>query len=465
MNTEYDFLVIGGGPGGTPVAMALARAGRSVLLVENGPGLGGTCLFEGCIPSKILRESARRLREIREAARFGLCLPSLDSRIDWYAIQQRKRHILKQRSEAAIARAGALPKLELVFGHAAFRDARRALVTPGEGEPAEIGFGRAVIATGSAPTRPPIPGVDHHRVIDSETLLDIDHIPERLIVIGGGPIGVELGQIFHTFGSQVTLLEAAPRILGPVDAELAGRLEARMRDDGIELFTGCRVERIDNTGGGVFVSYQDADGQAWHRFSEQVLLVTGRHPRVEGLGLEHTGVRHGPHGIEVDEHLQTSEPGLYALGDVVGAPAFAHWAGAQALSLARHLLGRPAAFPRPRYNSAVIFSEPELGIAGLTESQAREAGIDYAVARYDFAGDARAQIAGRADGLLKILYEQGSHRVIGVHALVEGADDLIGEAALAIHAGVTLEALASSIHPHPTLTESFAQAARAALAG
>jgi dihydrolipoamide dehydrogenase len=199
-------------------------------------------------------------------------------------------------------------------------------------------------------------------------------------------------------------------------------------------------------------------------FATAVLAAAGRHPNVNGLGLEHTAVKTGHHGIEVDETLQTAEPGIYAVGDVVGQPMFAHWATAQALALARHLLGQPAPFPKPEHNTATIFSAPELAMAGLTEEQAVAAGMKVGVARYDFAQDARAQIGGHDNGVLKIVYNKADHKVVGVHALVEGATDLMGEAALLVKAGLPLEAIAGALHPHPTLTESFVLAARTALA-
>ena len=460
-----DFLVIGGGPGGTPLAMVLAQAGRSVGLVESGPGLGGTCLFEGCIPSKIFREVARRLRELRDDKLFGLQLPALDADVDWPAVLARKHEILGRRSDAALARARSLPQLEVINGRARFTSPRAAEVALTDGGLRTIKFRQAVIATGSVSFLPPIPGVDHARVLDSEAILSIEEIPENLLVIGGGPIGVELGQVFRTLGSQVTILEAAPRILGPVDAELAKQLATRMQEDGIEVLTGCRIRDIAEAGNDrLQVNYYVGENTLQQRSADTLLLVTGRRPRVEGLGLENTAVAHGPHGIEVNGQLETTEPGLFAVGDVAGAPMFAHWATAQGLALAAHLLGRPARFPRPEHNSAVIFSEPELGIAGLTEEQAREQGIDAAVAYYDFSGDARAQIAGDARGTLKIVYDRSDRRIVGVHVLAEGAGDLIGEAAVLVRAGISIDILASSIHPHPTLTESFGLAARAALA-
>ena len=464
MKTDCDILVIGGGPGGTPTAMALAMAGKQVLLVESGAGLGGTCLFEGCIPSKIFRESARRLREFREAADFGLCLPSMDLRINWSAIQERKRIILQRRSQAALARIKKLPALHFVQGHAQFINPREAEITLTDGTLQHVHFKQAIIATGSIPFCPPIRGIDHPRVLDSEAILNIDQIPDKLVIIGAGPIGVELGQIFHTFGSRVSILDVATNILGPADQELAAQLRRRMEHDGIEIHTGCKINRIVHSGQSVYVEYQPPGQEKQHCFTDNVLVAAGRRPHVENLGLEHTAVEHDAHGIKVNAALETGEAGIYAVGDVIGQPMFAHWATAQGLALARHLLGQPIPFPDPATNSAVIFSEPELAMAGLTEAAAREAGIEVEIARYDFQHDARSQIAGRDTGMLKIVIEKNSHKVLGVHVLVEGAGDLMGEAALLVKAGLPLELVAGTIHPHPTLSESFVQAARSALA-
>jgi len=460
---HVEYLVIGGGPGGTPAAMALAAAGKSVLLVEKGPGLGGTCLFEGCIPSKIFRESARRLREIREASEFGLCLPTQDVAVNWSAVLERKRAILKRRSEAALQNTGRLTTLNTVFGQCRLFSSRTAIIDQEDGTTQEIQFEKAILSTGSVPFLPPIRGIDHPRVHDNESILNIDHIPDKLVIIGGGPIGVELGQVFNTLGSRVTILESAPRILGPVDEELATSLQQRMQQEAIDIHTRCQVTAINHSGQSVFVEYTDQAGDKQHKIADSVLLVTGRRPNVEGLGLENTAVKHGAHGIEVDATQHTKEAGIYAVGDVIGQPMFAHWATAQGLALVRHLLGQPITFPRAETNTAVIFSEPEIGIAGLTGHQAQQAGLDITVARYDFHNDARAQIDGRDDGILKIIFETGSRRVVGVHALVEGAGDLMGEAALLIQAGLPIEAIAGAIHPHPTLTESFVMAVRGAL--
>ncbi len=464
MDSDFDILVIGGGPGGTPAAMALAQAGKRVLLVEAGGGLGGTCLFEGCIPSKIFRETARRLSEIAVADQFGIQLPQSLVHLDWRRLQARKHEILQRRSEAAIQRAARIKGLELVFGRAKLLGPRRALIESHDGERREISFQQSILASGSEPRCLPITGGDLPQVYSSDGLLDIGCVPERLVVIGGGAIGVELAQVFQALGARVTLMVRGPRILEAADEELARALEQHLINQGIRLMVNTPVRAICRSGQGVFVQYDVAEGGCDQTYTTAVLAAIGRQPRVDGLGLENTAVAVGPHGIEVDENLQTTEAGIYAVGDVVGQPMFAHWATAQALALARHLLGQPAPFPKPEHNSATVFSRPELAMVGLTEAQARASGMEVGVARYDLGQDARAQIGGHDSGLLKIIFDKADHKVVGVHLLVEGAADLMGEAALLVRHALPLEAIAGATHPHPTLTESFVQAARMALA-
>lgn len=460
---KFDVLVIGGGPGGTPAALALAAGRRRVLLVEQGAGLGGTCLFEGCIPSKILHESARRLQAIQHAAEFGLHIPAGDIRVDWQAIMARKTAILQRRSQGALQQARKLPTLSVEFGRATLLSPRRARITSAAGDPFEIEFAAAIVAAGSTPNRLAVPGADLPCVLTSDQMLELERLPASLVVIGAGPVGVEMAQIFAAFGTTVTLLEAGGRILAPVDEEIARLLQAHMARQGLSVKLDTQVKEICHSGDGAFVRYDDQAGERHEVYGEYILDVTGRHAALDGLGLERTAVRFDRHGIRVNAMLETDEPGLYALGDVVGRPMFAHWATAQALALARHLLGRPAGFPTPAVNTGVVFSIPDIGIAGMTESEARAAGHDVEIARYDFRADARAQVAGHAEGLLKLVYDRTTHRLLGAHMLAEGAASTMGEAALALATGATIEALASSIHPHPTLSESFGLAARSLL--
>ncbi len=401
---------------------------------------------------------------ISDAAQFGLRVAASepDAAVDWSAVQARRHRILAQRAQGALMKAQALPNLQVVFGRARLTGPRGATIDAG-GRSHALRFGNAILATGSLPVRPPIPGVDLPGVLDSNGLIEIAGIPRSLILIGAGPVGVEMAQIFARLGSQVTLLQGAARILEPVDSVLADLLARRIEGDGITVRTGVRVGAIEAQarGAGLQVRYT-LEGRAEQTRSEIVAVVAGRRPNVEGLGLEHTSVRVGRHGLQVDATLQTDEPGIYATGDLVGQPMFAHWATAQALAVARHILGHEAPFPRPEHNSAVIFSFPEIGMAGLTEEAAQGAGLDVAVAEYDYQGDARAQIGAEAFGRLRVVYERASRRIVGIHALVEGAADLMGEAALAVRQGLRVDDLASAIHPHPTLTEAFGLAALAA---
>jgi len=462
MNTlKVDVVVFGGGPAGTPLAMALSKAGQQVLLVEDGPGLGGTCLFHGCVPSKIFRESARVRAFVERAGEFGISGTDGIPTVDWNTVQGRKGAILSARAAGALQTANQIPLLKVLFGRARFSGPHNALVDGPDGQ-IEVQFDRAAIATGSVSNRLSVPGADTTGVLTSEEFIGIDYLPESLVVVGGGPIGVEMAQIFHMLGTSVTILEVLPDILQPIDRVLTRRLEETLLKSGIRVETGVRIHRIETTPVGPRVHFQK-DGTDVSVGAQVVLSVVGRRPNVDNLGLETTKVAFDSHGIKVDEHLATAEPNIYAVGDVTGQPMFAHWATAQAQALASHLLGRKTEFPKREHNPAVIFSYPEIGTVGLTEEAARAAGLCVAVAEYNFATDARAQIAAEAQGLLRIVYRTDNGIVVGVHVLVEGAADLMGEAALAVRSGSRISDIMNTIHPHPTLTESFGIAARSAV--
>jgi dihydrolipoamide dehydrogenase len=438
--------------------MNLAKAGRQVLLVEDGPGLGGTCLFHGCIPSKIFRESAMIRTTVSRASAFGISVAAGTPDVDWAAIQARRHAILNGRATGALATAHRIPSLTVVFGKARFTGPHTARIESADGS-TDVTFEKAAIATGSASNKLAVDGAQSSGVLSSEALIGIGYVPDSMVVIGGGPIGVEMAQIFRMLGSRVSILEALPSILTPVDRPLAERLEGILTRDNITVETGVTIDRIETTPDGHRVHYT-VDGSQRSVDGRVVLTVVGRRPNVDGLALENTKVVFDSHGIKVDETLRTDDPNIYALGDVIGQPMFAHWATAQAQALAAHLLGKKVEFPKAEENSAVIFSYPEVGMVGLTEEAARAEGIDVAVAEYDYAADARAQISGETEGMLRIVYRRSDRTVLGIHVLVEGAADLMGEAALAVSAHATLSQIASAIHPHPTLSEAFGLTAR-----
>jgi len=293
----------------------------------------------------------------------------------------------------------------------------------------EVQFDRAAIATGSLSNRLSVPGADSTGVLTSEEFIGIDYLPD---------------------------------ILQPIDRVLTRRLQEMLLKSGIRIETGVRIERIEAAPGGPRVHYQK-EGTAESVAGQVVLSVVGRRPNVDNLGLETTKAKFDSHGSKVDDHLATAEPHIYAIGDVAGQPRFAHWATAQAQALASHLLGRKAEFPSREHNPALIFSYSEIGTVGLSEEVARAAGLCVAVVEYNFATDARAQIAAEAHGVLRIVYRTDNRIVVRVHVLVEGAADLMGEAALAVRSGTRISDIMNTIHPHPTPTESFGVAARSAV--
>ena len=456
MNGDCDVLVIGAGPAGLAAAMTLARRGKSVVLVD-ADGRNG--FAEDGAATLSLRVPAERLRQIRDVAAIGLCLPSLDVRADWSAIQHRRRENVARRGAEWLELLQQIPELELMSGRAIFLGPDRVLVRGEDGDAVEVGFGQAIIATGASPRRPDIPGIDHHRVLAPEALMALDHLPRSITVLGGAPAGVELAQIFHAFGTEVRIVDTRPNLLPGWDAEVAELLRRRLLAEGIGVDRGSRLKRISNTGGGVFVEYDNNVNEPEHHLTEHVLLAMGRRPNVDGLDLESADVRYRADGIEVDETLRSSNPAIYAIGDVTGHALSARFAWLQGRALAYRLLGEEVELPDPMWDSGVVGSFPEIGRAGLTEEQAEEAGIDYAIIRYDLSRHYHSHLCGEQDGLLKVLYEHGRRNVIGVHALGDGASELMALSAVVLRGELTLDILANSITPQSTLGEALAKAA------
>ncbi len=455
MANDYDVLIVGAGPAGVAAAMTLARGGQSVLLVDD----AASGLAENMAGTGVLHEAARRLRELKAAPDFGLCLPSLDVRADWFAIQQRREQMIEHQHAEWLERLQQIPELDYRPGHAEFSGPNRAHIAGNSGEALDVHFSRAIIATGAQALRPDVPGIDHHRVLLPRELTAISRPPKRLVVLGSAPAGVELAQIFQAFGSDVLLLDPGPNLLEGWDAEIAEILRRRLLTDGISVERGCRLERISNTGGGVFVEYRTATGESRHHFTEQVLLAMGRQPRLDGLGLEKAGITSSDDGIEVDAKLQTSQPHIHAIGDATGASLSARCAMRQGEALARRLLGEKAPLPERRKSAAVVASFPEIGRAGMTEEQADREKIDYGIVRYDLSRHLHSRLAGENDGLLKLLYRHGSREIIGVHVLADDAGELMALAAVILEADLTLDTIARAITPQSTLGEAFALAA------
>jgi len=453
---EVDVAVVGGGPGGYSAAFRSADLGLEAVVVDAGKRLGGACLYEGCIPSKALLHVAGVIAQAESAKEFGVDFGdprvSLDSLRKWIA-----ERVVGKLSKG-VAFVAKKKGVDIIGGRAVFEDSR-SLRVEGD-EPQKIRFKHAVIATGSLPG--PLPGVTarSERVMDSTAALALADVPERLLVIGGGYIGLELGQVYAALGSQVTLVEMLDGLLPGVDRDLVQPLARRSEDLFEKIHLNTKVTGLRDTGSAI-----EATLGSETRTFDRVLVAVGRKAQSAGLGLETTRVRSDPRGIiAVNDRCRTDDPHIYAVGDVTGEPMLAHRAMRQGKVAGEVIAGRPAAFDNVVV-PAVVFTDPEVAWCGLTESEAQRAGRAVKIAKFQWAASGRAATLGRSDGLTKLVVDPDSGRVLGVGIVGPGAGELIAEGALAVEAALTAEDVALTIHTHPTLSETFMEAAESLLRG
>jgi dihydrolipoamide dehydrogenase len=451
---EVDVAVIGGGPGGYAAAFRCADLGLETVVVDAGKRLGGACLFEGCIPSKALLHVAAVLGEAERAREFGVDFGPPRIALDPLRKWKSERVVGKlARGLASVARG---KSVEVVGGRAVFEDSR-SLHVEGD-EPQKIRFKHAVVATGSQPAALPGAPPASDRILDSTAALDLPDVPERLLVIGGGYIGLELGQVYAALGSKVSLVEMTDGLLPGVDRDLVLPLARRCEKAFLAIHLGTRVGDLRDVGGGVQASFADKTATF-----DRVLVAVGRRPQSDGLGLEATRVGVTARGfIEVDERGRTADRHVWAVGDVTGEPMLAHRALRQGKVVAEAIAGRPAAFDNVVV-PAVVFTDPEVAWCGLTEREAEAAGRPVKVAKFAWAASGRAATLGRADGLTKLVVDPETGRVLGVGITGPGAAELIAEGALAVETAMLAEDLALTIHAHPTLSETLMEGAETLL--
>jgi dihydrolipoamide dehydrogenase len=454
--TEVDVAVVGGGPAGYTAAFRCAALGLETVIVDAGKRLGGACLFEGCIPSKALLHVAAVLGEAERAKEFGVDFGTPHISLDPLRKWKSERVVGKlARGLAAVAKG---KHVEVIGGRAVFEDSRTLLVQGDE--PQKVRFRHAIVATGSRPAQ--IPGIDlaSDRVMDSTAALEVAEIPERLLVVGGGYIGLELGQVYAALGSAVTLVEMTDGLLPGADRDLVHWLARRVDKQFQAVKLATRVESLRETAAGIEARL-GGDAAVFDR----VLVAVGRRPQSDGLGLDTTRVRLSDRGfIEVDARCATGDPRIFAVGDVTGEPMLAHRAMRQGKVAAEAIAGRPAAFDNVVV-PAVVFTDPEIAWCGLTETEAAAQGVAVRVARFQWAAAGRAATLGRADGVTKLVVDPESGRVLGAGIAGAGAGELIAEAALAIESALLAEDLALTIHTHPTLSETWMEAAETLLRG
>ncbi len=453
-NLKVDVVVLGAGPGGYAAAFRAADLGKSVALIEKDAELGGVCLNRGCIPSKALLHLARVKTESEEVAGFGLKFQEPEWDLD--AVRKWKDTRVVGRLTKGIQQLATVRKVTVIQGVGAFTSTNTLSVEIGDGE-IEVNFTDAIIAVGSRPAMiPDLPEDD--RIMDSTAALELSDVPDHLLVIGGGYIGLEMGTIYEALGSKVTVVEFMDGLLPGADPDLVKPLAKILGKRFEAIHLGTKVTSITAMKSGLKVNLESKEGISDLKV-DKVLVSVGRKPNSEGSGFDTLGIDIDNRGfIKVNEKQQTSIKNIYAIGDIVGDPMLAHKATHEGKVAAEVIAGEPAAFDA-RAIPAVIFTDPEIAWAGLTELQAQERGIEYEKGIFPWSASGRALALGRTEGFTKTLFDKESKRILGVGIVGINAGDLIAEAVLAIEMGADAEDIALSIHPHPSLSESVGNSA------
>ncbi len=455
VSVTTQLLVLGAGPGGYPAAFLAADLGVEVTLVDRDPNPGGVCLYRGCIPSKALLHAAQVVHEARSSAKLGITFG--EPSIDFDKLRDWKASVVEKLTTGL----GGLTKqrgIRYLQGTARFTGPDRVVVTQADGGEQEIVFEHAILATGSAPTRLPfLPDSPH--VMDSTGALALEDLPKRLLVLGGGYIGLELGQVYATFGSEVTVAERMPSLLPGVDPDLVKPLAKVCASQFKRILLDTSVTAVVERGSGLSVSFRDAAGGTGEELFDRVLVSVGRCPVTEGLGLQAAGVEVTPQGfVKIDESRRTTSLRIFAVGDVAGQPMLAHKATHEGRSAVGAIRGGKAVYD-PRAIPAVVFTDPEIAWCGLTEDEARKQVRNIRIGLFPWQASGRAATLDRPDGVTKIVAEAETGLVLGVGVAGHGAGELIGEGVVAIEMGATAEDLALSIHAHPSLSETIMEAA------
>ncbi|MDB5313096.1 MAG: lpdA [Gemmataceae bacterium] len=454
---ETQLLVIGGGPGGYPAALHAADHGMKVTLVDEDPKLGGVCLNRGCIPSKALLHVAKLIHETREAAEWGLTFGEPKVELD------KLRAFVQQKVVGKLTGGvGQLTKgrgVDVVRGHATFTGPNTVQVSGDQ--PQTVRFQNCIIATGSVPAVPKPWQLGDDRVMDSTGALLVPDVPKKMLVIGGGYIGLEIGSVYAALGTKITVVEALDGILPLADRDLVAPLEKKLRAEFEAIYLNTKVAKLEAAKEGIVATLEGKDVPGAVTF-DRVLVSVGRRPNFANLGLDKAGVQQDERGfIRVDRQRRTNVPHIQAIGDIAGEPGLAHKATAEARVAVEVLLGEPAEWA-PRAIPAVIFTDPEIAWAGLTQKDAEAQSVPHEVLKFPWAASGRAVSIARTDGLTKMLIDPESKRVLGVGICGAGAGEMIAEGVLAIEMGAVARDVLESIHPHPTLSETVMESAELA---
>ena len=453
---QYDVVVIGSGPGGYVAAIRAGQLGLKTAVIEKDPFLGGTCLHRGCIPTKSLLENADVWGKIQKSKEFGITVG--DVKLDWSAVQKRKQGVVDSNAKG-IEFYFKKYKVETITGFGKLVDKNTVEVSAEGKEARRVKAKNIILAMGSVPKDLPHIKSDGKRIINSDHILQIDRVPESMLVIGAGAVGCEFASIFSRFGTKTTIVEVMPQLLPIEDDEISKEFTRIFKKKGIEVYTEAKVLSCEVTDKGV-KSTVETKGKQQVIETEVVLSATGRRAVTENCGLEKTKVQVDQRGmITVDPYMRTAEPGIYAIGDIVPTPALAHCASAEGILAVEHIAGKN---PRPiNYDHVpnATYSDPEVASVGLTEKKAKERGYDVKIGKFPMTANAKGKIIGESGGLVKIVSDAKYDELLGVHIVSAKATELIAEACAALELEATSESIAKTIHAHPTLSEAIMEAA------
>jgi dihydrolipoamide dehydrogenase len=456
MAETFDVTVIGAGPGGYSAAVRAAQMGLKTALVERDARLGGTCGLRGCIPTKEYLHSAHLADTMKHAAEFGIEVS--DFKLNFESVYQRKNKIVDQLAKG-VAFLMKKNKITVFSGHGKLEGNGKIMVTDDKGKAQEITTKNIILATGSAPRLLPGLEINAPRIVTSDELLELRHVPKSMVVLGAGAVGVEFASVFAHFGSEVTVVELLPRVVPIEDEDVSKELNRVFKKRKINVMTDTRFQAAKVNADDVEITYIDGKGKEGKLTCETLLVAVGRRPVTDGLGLENTKVEMERGFLKVDEFYRTAEPNVYAIGDVIPTPQLAHVGAKEGCVAAEHIAGK---HPHPINYLHVpncTYCHPEIGSVGWTEAKAKEQGYEVKVGKFPFTALGKAKIIGETDGFVKVIADAKYDEVLGVHIIGPHATDLLAEACVAMGLEATAEALGTIMHAHPTLSESVMEAA------
>ena len=460
--SSHELLIIGAGPGGYVTAIRAAQLGMKTALVEKHKHLGGTCLNVGCIPSKALLESSHRFwsyTHSQSTSRHGIVLPDTEPKLDMGMLMDRKQSVVDELT-GGIAQLMKKNKVDVIHGQARLLSAGKVLVES-DGQ-VQLQAKNIVLATGAKTVQLPHLPFDAERIVSSTHALEFSQVPRHLLIVGGGAIGLELGQVWLRLGAKVTVVEMLKHIAPFADRLPARLLSKSLQAQGMKILTSCKLTEAKRAGETLMVAVENSKGEKQLLECDKLLVSVGRRPNTDGLGLERAGVELDERGfVKVDEQLRTSAPGIWAIGDIVPGPMLAHKAEEEGVAVAERIAGNQA---HVDYDiiPAVVYTHPEFAMVGKTETQCKDQGIKTKSGRFYFKANGRAVAADDTDGLVQVLCDAGTGKILGVQIVGPGASEIIGEAVLALKHGMSAENLGRTVHAHPTFSEALKEAALAA---